>query len=306
MDILNLVDQNITYFTNASYPSIAEIPNSSDTWGWVSYIIGWIYTFAWSLSFYGQLYENFKNKSVKGVSFDFIILNFIGFTGYSIYNVWNYIDPKMGGGCELNDVVFALHALTITIITLFQVYFYHDKTDPQQTIAIWARTVAICFFWGLFIMLLVEDMLNLYDPRVSNSKIFRFNTIFYLGWCKALISFMKYIPQVIMNYRRKSTKGWSIFNIFLDFTGGSFSFIQNIIDSFFRNKSIISDDNLSLNLVKYAVSCISMVFDIIFVIQHYILYKGKDADENNIINDDLNKEHESELNSKFINTKSYI
>jgi cystinosin len=25
-------------------------------------IIGWIYFFAWSFSFYGQIYENFKRK----------------------------------------------------------------------------------------------------------------------------------------------------------------------------------------------------------------------------------------------------
>jgi len=25
-------------------------------------IIGWIYFFAWSFSFYGQIYENFKHK----------------------------------------------------------------------------------------------------------------------------------------------------------------------------------------------------------------------------------------------------
>ncbi|CAH2017246.1 unnamed protein product [Acanthoscelides obtectus] len=35
-----------------------------------------------------------------------------------------------------------------------------------------------------------------------------------------------------MNYRRRSTVGWSIGNIFLDFTGGSLSMLQMIIDSY--------------------------------------------------------------------------
>ncbi|CAH2017245.1 unnamed protein product [Acanthoscelides obtectus] len=38
--------------------------------------------------------------------------------------------------------------------------------------------------------------------------------------------------QAYMNYRRRSTVGWSIGNIFLDFTGGSLSMLQMIIDSY--------------------------------------------------------------------------
>ena len=36
----------------------------------------------------------------------------------------------------------------------------------------------------------------------------------------------RYVPQAYMNFRRKSTVGWSIGNILLDFTGGSLSIIQ--------------------------------------------------------------------------------
>lgn len=35
-----------------------------------------------------------------------------------------------------------------------------------------------------------------------------------------------------MNYRRKSTEGWSIGNVLLDFTGGSFSLIQMFLEAF--------------------------------------------------------------------------
>lgn len=34
-----------------------------------------------------------------------------------------------------------------------------------------------------------------------------------------------------MNYRRKSTVGWSIGNVCLDFTGGTLSMLQMIINS---------------------------------------------------------------------------
>lgn len=35
-----------------------------------------------------------------------------------------------------------------------------------------------------------------------------------------------------MNYKRKSTVGWSIGNIFLDFTGGALSILQMIINAY--------------------------------------------------------------------------
>lgn len=46
-----------------------------------------------------------------------------------------------------------------------------------------------------------------------------------------------------MNYKRKSTVGWSIGNIFLDFIGGSLSMMQMIINSINYNdwESIFGD-----------------------------------------------------------------
>lgn len=50
---------------------------------------------------------------------------------------------------------------------------------------------------------------------------------------------MKYVPQAFMNYRRKSTDGWSIGNILLDFTGGTLSIGQMLILSFNNGKIIL-------------------------------------------------------------------
>lgn len=42
--------------------------------------------------------------------------------------------------------------------------------------------------------------------------------------------------QGIMNYKRKSTIGWSIGNIFLDFAGGILSILQMIINAYNYSK----------------------------------------------------------------------
>lgn len=54
----------------------------------------------------------------------------------------------------------------------------------------------------------------------------------YCSYIKLSITLIKYIPQAVMNYRRKSTVGWSIGNIFLDFTGGMLSMLQMILNGY--------------------------------------------------------------------------
>ena len=82
-----------------------------------SQVIGWIYFVAWSISFYPQIYENWKRKrymipklsicllihciifrmlySVVGLSFDFLSLNVVGFSLYSLFNVGLYWIPQI-------------------------------------------------------------------------------------------------------------------------------------------------------------------------------------------------------------------
>lgn len=44
-----------------------------------------------------------------------------------------------------------------------------------------------------------------------------------MGYYKLICSLIKYIPQLLWNLKRKSTVGWSIFNVLMDLTGGIFS-----------------------------------------------------------------------------------
>lgn len=62
-----------------------------------------------------------------------------------------------------------------------------------------------------------------------------FHWLDFLNSCsyiKLSITLIKYVPQAVMNYRRKSTVGWSIGNILLDFTGGTLSMLQMLLNSY--------------------------------------------------------------------------
>jgi PQ loop repeat len=65
----------------------------------------------------------------------------------------------------------------------------------------------------------------------TDDKKFEWNVVEYLGWCKAFITFIKYVPQVLMNKRLQSTQGWAIGNVLLDLTGGFLSFGQQGVDA---------------------------------------------------------------------------
>src|SRR6266536_4070019 len=105
--------------------------------------------------------------------------------------------------------------------------------------------------------------------------IFPIIQIYAISFVKLLITLVKYMPQVITNYRNQSTHGWSIGQILLDFAGGILSIAQLGIDSYLQRDW----SGITGNPVKLALGNISMFFDIIFIIQHYCLYRGNKGKE---------------------------
>ena len=120
----------------------------------------------------------------------------------------------------------------------------------------------------------------------SNESVIKF-----MGIMKVTISFVKYCPQVYLNWKRKSTLGWSLENVILDLTGGLLTFLQIIFDKMDGKATNLFSG--SLNIAKFALSIISASFDFIFLFQHFILYHGNESeneDFNQIIDIDISKE----------------
>jgi len=85
-----------------------------------------------------------------------------------------------------------------------------------------------------------------------------------------------------MNFKRKSTIGWSIMNVSLDFSGGVLSLSQLFLDSYESFKRSPSLDPGSSwftsaipgNPTKLLMAFTSIAIDVIFIFQH-IIYKPK-------------------------------
>ncbi|OCT93972.1 hypothetical protein XELAEV_18011637mg [Xenopus laevis] len=232
-------------------------------------IIGWIYFVAWSVSFYPQVFENWKRKSVVGLSFDFLALNLTGHIAYGVFNLGLFwipyvkeqflvVYPNGVFPVEANDVFFSLHAVALTAITIFQCCMYERGSQTVSKVAICLLIIAWLFAFSVLFVAVAD-------------KITWLQFLFCFSYIKLAITLTKYFPQAYMNFHRKSTEGWSIGNVLLDFTGGSLSIVQMFIQSYNNDEwNLIFGDP-----TKFGLGVFSIAFDIVFIIQHYCLYRPK-------------------------------
>ncbi|KAL6715911.1 hypothetical protein ACLMJK_006872 [Lecanora helva] len=238
-------------------------------------------TFSWSLSFYPQPYLNYTRKSTTGTTPSFPILNILGFTCLSLSTISFYYSPLIRSqyrarnhGLEntarFNDVMFAVHALGMSWITVSQFFWARvwgfEKRRVRVDKVIWG--IVIGSFVGLgvaVVMVVVKGKDGGQDPDMWAW----IDVVYGFGAVKLLVTLIKYIPQVWTNYQRQSTVGWSIYQILMDFIGGILSIAQLVLDS-----SVQSDwSGVTGNPVKFGLGQISILFDVIFMVQHYVLYR---------------------------------
>lgn len=99
---------------------------------------------------------------------------------------------------------------------------------------------------------------DLRESLIRSANTFALSQQAYvMGYVKLVVTTVKYMPQVVTNYRRKSTTGWSIQQIILDAIGGVFSIAQLLIDC-----SLQGDwSGIAGNSTKLALGYISLLFD---------------------------------------------
>lgn len=241
----------------------------------ISSLIGYIYFLAWSVSFYPQSVSNFKRKNTDGLSVDFCLLNVIGFACYAVYNVslfWNKSHSEIL--IQSNDVAFAVHAFIVSSITLCQILYYDGMQSLRSRMSkpiVMVVAIIILMIAIYPLLVIVHTHRRRHTSDEDKTSFFNWlNYLYMLSYVKIFISLIKYIPQVLLNYRRKSTAGWSIWNILLDFTGGVLSDLQLLFDCMNLN-----DFNaITKNLPKLCLGSLSIIFDCCFFVQHYLLYRN--------------------------------
>ncbi|XP_038884268.1 cystinosin homolog isoform X4 [Benincasa hispida] len=220
-------------------------------------VLGWISIICWALASYPQVILNFRRKSVVGLSFDYVMLNCTKQSSYLIYNATlffsstvqrQYFD-KYGYDqmipVALSDVFFPFHSiLLISVVSVQIVFFDVSAWQPES----------------------LEDI----HCYLCCSMVLRSSLLFY-GSANPFMALARLHIQAFLNFTRKSTVGFSIGNIVLDFTGGVGTLAQMSVQSIDQGSWV----NFFGNIGKPLLALVSIGFDLIFFYQHFVLYHIK-------------------------------
>mmetsp|Transcript_5011 Transcript_5011/g.7600 ORF Transcript_5011/g.7600 Transcript_5011/m.7600 type:complete len:439 (+) Transcript_5011:204-1520(+) len=250
----------------------------------ISSMIGYAYFVYWSVCFYPQVLLNYRRKATAGLSKDFAILNFMGWSFYSAYIASMFFDheikdmyhERFGGHSTVqsNDVMFAVHAMTLSFIYLVQIAYYGD--GPKVFLRLKFSTWVLVLGMGIPT---IAGAILLWMGVLANEQWL--NYFYMLSMFKLTCTFTKYSKQVLLNYKRKSTSGWNIWYNFLECTGGSLSLIQIVFDSLDMHDMT----GITGNLAKFILGFATLFFDAIFFTQHYVLYPMKQVEDEASVQD---------------------
>jgi cystinosin len=237
---------------------------------------------SWSASFYPQPLMNWRRRSTHGLAIDFPLLNVLGFAAYTISTACFLYSPTIRNQyaarhprspeptVRFNDLAFGVHAVILVAITYSQFYsrlwgfqVSHLQRSSRPVLGIVFGSIISVIGVAVFVWIHGDS------PDQNESDWAWIDVIYIFGYIKLIATFVKYIPQAWINFKRKSTKGWSIDQILFDIIGGVLSLLQLIIDASFQGDW----SGITGNPLKFGLANVSIFFDLIFITQHYILYR---------------------------------
>lgn len=217
-------------------------------------VFGIIYFVAWSIGFYYQIALIYRLKSGEGFSLDNQLLSNIGMIYYCVYNTYYMITVRADFESIL-DVVYSVQAVFLGLwILAASLYFPHGINKFNFSVGV---VLAI-----VLMMALTYYVLGVRALGVPVSDLW-----FFLGITESWVCVVKYLYQIFLNYDKKSTVGYAIEGVWGDILGAVCSLLQFVI-----NKVI---DQQDINWAKVLLAIISVVFDIVLLYQHYLVYKNR-------------------------------
>jgi len=242
----------------------------------LSSIIGYTYFVSWSVSFYPQIITNYQKKTVEGLSTDASILAALNYTCYTIYNAFLFWDESIrqeyrdrnGEESKItvqsNDVAFSMHALVLNILLIAQILRYGGfKKQPVSRIT-------------LLIVAAVFVLSAGYIFCIYSFNWHWIDFLYFMASVKLVLTVLTYLPQLLLNFQRRSTDGWNVWNVIFDCTGGFMSMLQLVLDSV-----DLSDLRHGLvgNIPKLILSFITLIFDGCFFLQHHLYHNDEVQEE---------------------------
>lgn len=251
----------------------------------LSWIFGGISNGLWLFVFIPQLYKNYKTKNGNALS---LLLLFCLIFG-DIFSVVSALTK----GLNLVIVYSAVYHIVLDIIVISQILYYRTKCNSIQITSISTDIVDetqpllineydteddsdinypfLYLSLGEFVFLITSSVftiiISILIALLPNGDITMFMAD-VLGWLATMIFISARIPQILLNFQRKSTKGLSLLS-FIIINIANLCFLLSIL-------IILYDipESEYLNYIKYNLQWIvgsgsTSLFDAVIFYQFY-------------------------------------
>jgi len=232
-------------------------------------VVGWVYVFSWCVCFYPQILELWRSRSSDGFSYDMLLMNIIDqsvmiLQTYSIFfspllrQEYDKAHPNKPLPIRPNDLASITHNFFAIMVITVLVKTANRSQAPQR------------FTWpalGILVASVVSPLIGV--VLAAYSRISWLQTVYILGYVKTALGLVKYAPQALLNFRRKSTEGFAVGMMIFDLIGGAASLLQMAFIA------INNEDGASLigNPGKLGTGVVTVIFEIIFLLQRFVIYR---------------------------------
>ncbi|GME75078.1 unnamed protein product [[Candida] boidinii] len=221
-----------------------------------------------------------KLKSSDSISQDTTLLNTVGYWALSISLYLQIYSSKYHDEFKIKyetdllpslsgiDLLYSFHGVLLNFLMVSQLIYgkslWNFTNQKRDKISLLKLTKL------QFLLIFLSVIYKLFKISTSIEQFEFLNFVLFLAYLKIVISTIKYIPQVIHNFKRKSMFGISKLQIFLDLTGCLFASSQLILE----NPDMSIYELCYYNRSKVGVVLTTIVFDSIYIFQFLIYGSG--------------------------------
>lgn len=112
---------------------------------------------------------------------------------------------------RFNDVIYAYHGLGVASYALYQFYYAGYTRSPAQRLGKATKYLILTSLFGGLALISYAYI----QTQKGKAHFQMLDVANITGNIKVCMSMCKYLPQVMWNIKRKSTKGWSIDSVIL-------------------------------------------------------------------------------------------
>lgn len=213
-----------------------------------SFVFGVLSIIFYSVVYYPQFYVIYKTKKTDGISIWMLLVwgqaDFLSLVGVIVLNL------------ELSLIIIGwYHAFIGFLMTLYTLYY--EKGDKVK------KYIAVGLYYGINISVsLYLTIVFLYNYEAGT----------VLGWASSIFYVIGRLPQLYLNYRRKTTEGLSMLMYIFTILGNTFYLLSVLAFS-------LEPDYIYTNLpwIFMIVITVLMDFVVLFQFRYYKNYNSSNT-----------------------------